>query len=59
MTKFPKVLYVKRERESGGHEYFIAAESAEGLAEMGEKFPLAIYELKSVGSVEGVAKVKP
>jgi len=52
--KFPKVLYVKTEKDSAV-TYFVADADAASLVEMGEKITVAKYQLVEVGEAEGVA----
>ena len=54
MKKFPKVLYVKTEKDSDT-SYFVADGDASCLVEMGEKISIATYTLTEVRQAEGVA----
>lgn len=55
MSKFPKTLYVKIEKESST-EYFSANANAALLVEMGGKTKIATYQLVDISNAEGVAK---
>ena len=53
---FPKMLYVKTE-EDAGTKYFVADDSMEAIAEVGEKIHVALYQLVEVSNVELVVKI--
>ena len=53
--KFPKTMYVRREND-GDNDFFVAEYDLEFHAEIGEKVPVAIYDLVSVETV--TAKVE-
>lgn len=53
--KFPKVLYVKSEKESST-EYFVADEEAAALVDMNDTIKLAKYQLVEVVEASGVAQ---
>ena len=57
MKKFPKTLYVRIEDEDVDL-YFIAVEELAGLAEIGTKTRVGVYELKEVGAVTGAVEYR-
>lgn len=54
---FPRVLYVVREEE-GDDEYFVAADTEEYHAKIGERVVVAVYELKHTGTITATVKVE-
>jgi hypothetical protein len=53
MKKFPKTLFVKRERDSAA-DYFVPHESVLTAAELGEKTKVGVYKLVGTQEIEGV-----
>lgn len=53
-AKLPKVLYVKREKDANGPDYFVASEDATGMIDVGEKATMGLYVLRELRAVEGV-----
>jgi hypothetical protein len=56
MSKFPKVLYVKKEKD-GDNSYFIADAALSDVVEIGESRDVAMYKLTEIGKAEGVVSV--
>lgn len=55
---FPKILFVKIEKDSDT-DYFVADANAHWLVEMGERIPVAQYQLVDVRAAKGVAEFGP
>ena len=56
--KLPKQIFVKIDGDKGG-EWLNAAESAEGLVEMGQATKVGRYELVEIADAIGVAQIVP
>lgn len=55
--KFPRVIYVKREKD-GDTSYLAADDSAAGHAEVNQEVEIAIYNLSRVTVVKANAEVE-
>lgn len=58
MARFPKTLYVKME-QADGETFPVATESVDGMAEVGETVPFAVYQLMETGEATGTVNVRP
>ena len=56
MSRFPKVLYVKREQEANGPDWFSASEVTDGLVEVGGLVGVGIYHLVETKCFKGVVE---
>lgn len=56
MSRFPKVLYVKRETEANAPDWFSASEYKDGLVEVGGFVGVGIYTLTEVKCFKGVVE---
>lgn len=57
-TKFPEVLYVKREVD-GDNSFLIADDDSAGLAELGADIPVAVYRLETKGILASHVEFQP
>jgi hypothetical protein len=56
MSNFPKVLFVKRETEANGPDWFSATEYKDATVEVGEIAGVGVYTLSEVKCLKGVVE---
>ena len=54
----PKTLFIYKEEEKDGSEFFICNEDYENTAQFGEIHTVGVYKLEKVVRVSAVAKVE-